>query len=405
MIEVFQQVAAALKMDPTKVAEVNDGYMGHDMAYVKEHYGVEGGFDVSRDSLKEILAKGKQAIGWDEKWHLPGTKILPNGNYHGLGVLWMNSWTHTPGQTVMGVRMHQDGTVAVLGQSCDIGVNRDTTYSQVAASEIGVKYEDVFLAGADYSSFETKEPGGSAGMSATLPPLIRACQKLKQTILEYALAPRPGGFGSPARPPLFPDKKVEELNLKDGFVFEIAKPDNRFPVADVASANTQYLFAWDRNPSISSTGIPTAVMGRQCYLMEVEVNPDTGGVDVKDIVVVNDAGKIINFEAFEGQQYGGTYMGLGRCKQEQMIWDPQTGVRLTDNLINYPIAVMNDTAAIECYQVETGLGYGSYGSFGIGESGGACGCVLTRYAVHNAIGKWVDLKTTPEKILKALGKA
>ena len=97
-------------------------------------------------------------------------------------------------------------------------------------------------------------------------------------------------------------------------------------------------------------------------------------------------------------------MGIGRCNTEQIIWDPQEGVRLTDNLIDYRIALMNDCGPMDCYQVETGLSHGPYGATGIGESAGACVASLSRYAVHNAIGKWVDLKTTPEKILKALGK-
>jgi CO/xanthine dehydrogenase Mo-binding subunit len=97
-------------------------------------------------------------------------------------------------------------------------------------------------------------------------------------------------------------------------------------------------------------------------------------------------------------------MGIGRSNQEEVIWDPLEGVKLTDDLINYPIALMNDCEAMECYQIETGLNYCAYGASGIGESGGANVCNLTRYAVHNAIGKWVDLKTKPDKILKALGK-
>jgi CO/xanthine dehydrogenase Mo-binding subunit len=243
-------------------------------------------------------------------------------------------------------------------------------------------------------------------MLGTLPALIRASRALKQQILAFCALPRPGSFGGPSQPALFPDKKPEELDIKNGEIFEIAKPDKTIPVktlaATFAGSFPNMLFASDYPPAVTDS---MACMARQCYFIEIEVDTDTGGIDVKKLVVVNDAGKIINPEAYEGQQYGGTYMGLGRCKQEQIIWDPQSGVRLTDNLINYDIALMNDTESIECHQVETGLGYGPYGTYGIGESGGACACVLTRYAVHNAIGKWVDLKTTPEKILKALGKA
>jgi CO/xanthine dehydrogenase Mo-binding subunit len=402
MIEVFEQVAAALGMDPTEVAVINDGYYGDSMEYINEHVKAQQGFDPGRDSLKEILAIGKQAMDWDNKWHQPGTKKLPNGNYHGMSMLWMNSWTHTPRTGMIGLRMHHDGTCAILGQSADIGVNRDTTYALVVADELGLNYEDVYMSSWEYSGFETIEPGGSSGMSGTLPELVRACKKLKEIILGYALKERPGSWGAPAQPPLFPDKTIDDLDIQKGMIFERANPTNKQPVRLLASTFSDTMFAWDKNPAVS--GVKTYCMGRQCYFMEVEVDPDTGGIEVEKIVVVNDAGKVVNPESFEGQQFS-VYMGLGRCKQEQIIWDPVEGVRLTDNLLNYDIAVMDDCKAMEVHQIETGLGYSAYGGFGIGESAGACGCVLTRYAVHNAIGKWVDLKTTPDKILKALGKA
>ena len=139
--------------------------------------------------------------------------------------------------------------------------------------------------------------------------------------------------------------------------------------------------------------------------MEVEVDPDTGKCHVKRVVVVNDVGRIISPETCNGQQYGGTYMGIGRGNTEAVYYDPQTGLKLNDNLIGYPIALINDCSGeIDCHLVETGLGYGPYGSYGIGENAGAIAPWLTGSAIYNAIGKWVDFPTTPDKVLKALGK-
>ena len=74
---VFDHVAAELGMDPIEVALKNDGCHGHDTSYL-EQYKHEHGFP-DRDSLKECIEVGKNAIDWDEKWHLPGTRKLPNG--------------------------------------------------------------------------------------------------------------------------------------------------------------------------------------------------------------------------------------------------------------------------------------------------------------------------------------
>ncbi len=145
---------------------------------------------------------------------------------------------------------------------------------------------------------------------------------------------------------------------------------------------------------------------RQAHFCEVEVDPETGEVDVTKVVNVNDVGKAISPEAVEGQQYGGTYMGVGRNRSEEYIWDKPTGVLLNGNLIDYKFSTIGDVGSIETIIVETGMGYGPYGSIGVGEDTGTVTSYLLEGAVYNAIGKWVDDgPITPDKVLKALGKA
>lgn len=133
---------------------------------------------------------------------------------------------------------------------------------------------------------------------------------------------------------------------------------------------------------------------------------ETGEVEVTKVVNVNDVGKAFSPEAVEGQQYGGTYMGIGRNKMEEYIWDPKTGVLLNGNLLDYKFAAMNDIGPVDTQIVETGMGYGPYGSVGIGEVVATVTTYLLGSAVFNAIGKWInDDPITPDKVLTALGKA
>lgn len=426
LVEVFNRVADALGMDPTEVALINDGSLGHDMAWITENIKKRQGFDASRDSLKECLAVGKQAIGWSSNWHKPGTKKLDNGCYHGIGFVWSNTWYHRPNDSTepddlknrlpwgpLGLAVEASGQVLVLGHNVEMGVNRDTTYAAILADEIGMKLDDVAFKFTNEPTeqrtpFEFHSHGDSRGMTTNSTMLGRLGRKAKEMILSFAVQPRlvAGGWGvTPGNyPPLFPDKRPEELDIKDSMVFEIANPTNKFPVADIAAVFNTKMFIWDMAPDIDSS-VETFSMGRQCHFMEVEVDPDTGKVKVNKLVMVNDAGKLISPETYAGQQYGGAYMGFGRSTFEEVIFDPSDGVRLNDDLINYPVPVMNDIEGpIECHQIETGLGYAAYGMFGVGENIGACVANLSRYAVHNAIGKWVDLCTSPKKILEALGK-
>ena len=82
-----------------------------------------------------------------------------------------------------------------------------------------------------------------------------------------------------------------------------------------------------------------------------------------------------------------------------------TTIKLNDNFITYPIALMNDYGPIDCHIVETGMGYGGYGVVGIGENIGAIMTSCTNEAIYNAIGEYIDhFPTTPDRVLRAMGK-
>ena len=139
--------------------------------------------------------------------------------------------------------------------------------------------------------------------------------------------------------------------------------------------------------------------------MEVEVDTETGEILVTKVVNVNDVGKVINWEACEGQQYGGTYMGVGRGLFEEVVHDPITGVMLNGNLLDYKFCTMKDVGPIETKLVETKMGYGPYGVVGIGEDIATVVPALLGPAVYNALGVWIDdFPITPARVLKALNR-
>jgi CO/xanthine dehydrogenase Mo-binding subunit len=394
---VFDHVAGELGIDPTKIALINDGCDGKDMAWITENVKKTQGFDPSRDSLKEVLEAGKKAIDWDRKWHLPGAKKLPNGKYHGLGCMWVEAWTHYWGSSEkIGLVMLRDGTINILARGCENGTHRPSTYTQIVASETGLRYEDVNWKNSDDPGFDVAGLGSSSGLLRNSPPLVRASRKLKKTILECAVKPRVGILG-----PLFPGQTAEQLDLRDSQIFEKANPANKKPVASVAAYFPNELFAWDTSAINTEKKY---IMGRQAYFVEVEVDPDTGVTEIKKVVVSRDCGRVFNPDSCDQQLYG-VYQGLGRSATEVVYRDPRTGVKLNDNLIDYPQLTMNDIESVDIEKIETGLGYGPYGMIGLGESASCCTMTITGPAIYNAIGKYVDsFPTTPDKVLRALGK-
>jgi len=419
-IHVFNHVAAELEMDPIQLALKNDGAEGEDIVKL-EDFKRKHGFPL-RDSLRECVEAGKKAIGWDEKWHAPGAHKLPNGKMHGMSFIWDHEWDDNRGAGAAGLMIQQDGSVSIIALRSDVGVNAESTYCQIVAEELGMRPEDVFLRQQDDVHLPLMTPDGSCNLTTNGYVMKKVAKRAKKKLLE--LATTTVHMIERDVPPAFPDMNPEDLDIKDSIIYVKKDPSIKKTVAEVvkdvkgsfmqkheygAIQNTThepiYAWAWHRQGRLGKEPGRQRLC-RQAHFCEVEVDPETGEVEVTKVVNVNDVGKAMSPETVEGQQYGGTYMGIGRNRSEEYIWDPKTGVLLNGNLVDYKFASMRDVGPIETVIVETSLGLGPYGSVGIGEDVATDTTNLLQGAVYNAIGKWVDDgPITPKKVLEALGKA
>jgi CO/xanthine dehydrogenase Mo-binding subunit len=421
----FNHIAAALQMDPIEVAFKNDGADGHDMAWLNERK-AEMGFAV-RDSLRECVEKGKAAIQWDKNWHLPGARQLSNGRMHGIAFTWTHEWEDSSGTSEMAIRVERnDGKATILSQRADVGVNAETAYCQIAADELGFRVEDVFYRPMENPGFVAMTPDSSTNLCINGFATRHAARRLKQKILEVATSPtaRTQRGSLPAR---FPGHKPDDLDIKDSVVYVKADPSIRMAMSELVGPDgvegpltntpemghgsprsdfTEPIFAYGFHVQQGAYADVRLRLCRQAHFMEVEVDTESGEVIVTKVVNVNDVGKVISWEGAEGQQYGGTYMGVGRGRSEEVIYDPVTGVMLNGNLIDYKIATILDVGKVDPILVETGMGYGPYGAIGIGEDVATVVPALVGPAVHNAIGVLVDdFPITPARVIEALEKA
>ena len=196
--------------------------------------------------------------------------------------------------------------------------------------------------------------------------------------------------------------KSEEMDIVDGRIFVRANPDQSQTVKEV-------LFQGDLVPIVitksklanaQKTGVPYFA-----NFAEVEVDTDTGKVDVLHLVVINDCGTVMFASGAEAQQVGGQVMGLGETLTEEIIYDEITGVPLNFNFIDYKIPTMADMPEIDPILLEIWKGAGEYGACGIGEGTLTCTPRAIMNAIYNAIGVRInDIPIKPEKILRALGK-
>ncbi|MBR6332209.1 MAG: molybdopterin-dependent oxidoreductase [Dehalococcoidales bacterium] len=406
---VNSEVAHKFGLDPIDVAIKNNGYEGEDVDHLYK-IAAEHGLPTT-DSLKACIATGKKAFKWDEKLHADGAKKLPNGRYHGIGFVWDHAWNDNVNTITVGLALNQDGSVNIIGQRDDLGTNDRTSYSQLAAECIGIPYEMVNYRCTDtYLPMQLKNPGGSMGIISQSRGIMRAAKKLRAEIFAKAESLK-----------VLNGIKADEMDLKEGYVFEAKNPSNRIHISEVAATCLPYaaqpwgvsckgaIMVYDTNVTKRKWGYPDGGtrprFARQCHFLEIEVDPDTGEIFMGDLVTVNDVGVVISPKSCKGQGYGGAMQGLGRAYSEEYIYDKTYGVLLNPDLQEYKIVTMLDFENAESYLEESHNCGGEWGCGGIGEDVATLiPCILTD-AVRNALGVSItEQPITPDKILKALGK-
>jgi CO/xanthine dehydrogenase Mo-binding subunit len=364
-------------------------------------------------SFEACVAEGRKLMNWN--WHATGAKKLPDGRMHGAGFRYQLCPRHA-GMSYNSKLELRDGKVHMGTQGCCTGIFAVEGNAMVVAEELGLKYEDVSI------DFDYKEPfapvgGGSDGTTASAWVTKECANILKKRILEAAVEnannpPAQGGFGmgrmggrggGGEAPNPFKGLKAEDLDMKDGNVLIKSDPSKGLPLA--RAVGQAHLFAtYSGKPPAALWG----TMGQKLDTMniamcEVAVDTETGLVEIIRFGVVADPGKVIRLTSLEGQIHQVMNFSAGCQLQEDFFYDKQTGVKLNANMFEYKKVSMLDMPPVDMKMLETHAGNAAYGANGISHS--LANTHLVICAIQNAIGEWVDPPATPDKVLKALGKA
>ena len=203
---------------------------------------------------------------------------------------------------------------------------------------------------------------------------------------------------------------ADELDMKKGRVFVKANPEKGMMIEEYFSAIELH----EEASLVPPTEFVSRDLTREddgCAYMgafvEVEVDTETGEVEILKMFIVSDGGTIIYPAGAEGQLAGGQCMGLGEALYEKMIYDEKTGIPLNFNFIDYKFPTMADWPDIDPIPMEVYKGKtGEFGASGIGEGAPSCTPGAISNAIYNAIGVRVDgTAISPRDVLKALGKA
>ena len=149
------------------------------------------------------------------------------------------------------------------------------------------------------------------------------------------------------------------------------------------------------------TGIHTGA----AHATVVAVDPETGGVEILDYVVVEDAGTLVNPMIVDGQIFGGTAQGIGSALFEEMAFDKQ-GQPLASTLADYLLPGSTDVPNIRVLHMQTPSPYTEFGIKGVGEGGAIGPGAAIANAVNDALKSYhveiCEIPITPRKILNAL---
>jgi carbon-monoxide dehydrogenase large subunit len=139
-----------------------------------------------------------------------------------------------------------------------------------------------------------------------------------------------------------------------------------------------------------------------CYIAEVEVDPQTGVVDLLDWVAVDDFGTILNPMIVDGQVHGGIAQGVGQALYENCVYDKESGQLLTGSYMDYCMPRADNLPQIRLETTNIPCPHNPIGAKGCGEAGAIASPAAAINAVVNAIGVDIDMPATPEKIWRAL---
>jgi CO/xanthine dehydrogenase Mo-binding subunit len=261
----------------------------------------------------------------------------------------------------------------------------------VVAEEMGAKWEDVII---DYDNKAAFTPvGGSDGTTASAWVMKEACKLCKQRVLERAA-------------PIL-KAKPEELDTRDSTIYVKSDPSRNLPFSRLQSPTDDTWGAIgaiaNGRPPQSAWALRTKLDTMNMQLCEVAVDTETGEVEVLRHVVAADPGKILRRTSLESQIHQVMMFTDGSQLSEEIVWDKATGVRLSSNMWDYKKPTILDIAPTEMDLLETRAGNAAYGANGISHSLANTHIIIC--AIQNAIGRWVDPPATPDKVLRALGRA
>jgi CO/xanthine dehydrogenase Mo-binding subunit len=383
----MDEIAKRLGMDPVEIRMKNIFVEG-DISYWGEQLHAVG--------LKETLTKATEAIGWGKKPQSvkPGVKI-------GKGFACIQKPTRSPTTSNAGVLVNAKGEVTVLAGTVEIGQGCNTILSQVAAEELKVPIENVFMHPLDTDVIPYDASTTSSRSTYHMGNAVRRAAIDARKQIAEAAAP-------------ILEAPVEDLGFFDGKVFFKDQPQMALPIGEIirrklgadgsvrGDGSYTYEIGKDLDLETGHSDHASAFYMYATQAAEVMVDEESGRVRLLRMSAAHDVGKAINPLNCVAQIEGGLAMGIGSALHEEMVVD-DTGKVRNPSFLDYHLVTSLDVPEMISIVVECSEPEGPYGAKGLGEPGLAPTPAAIGNAVADALGVRVyDLPLKPENVYWAI---
>ncbi len=399
---IIDRYAAEIGMDPAEVRRKNlippfeDGHeVATSVIYDSGNY--EAGLDralelVGYDDFRKEQAAAREEgryLGIGLSTYVEICGMAPSAVAYTLGAragVWESAL----------VRVHPTGKVTVFSGSSGHGQGHHTTFAQLAASELGVPVEDVEVIQGDTDkvqmgtgTFGSRSAvcGGNA-IHMSVEKIQDKAKRIAANLLEAA---------------------PEDIVNEDGQYFVQGAPANAKTFQEVALAAYWY----ESLPEGTEPGLEAvSIFDPQnftwpfgTHIAVVEVDGDTGEVELQKYVALDDVGNVINPMIVEGMVHGGVAQGVGQALQEEAIYD-SSGQLLTGSMMDYALPTAEDIPSIITDRTVTPSPTNPLGVKGAGETGTIAASPAVMNAVIDALSpfgvKHMNMPAKPEKVWRAM---
>ena len=321
-----------------------------------------------------------------------------NGKQRGLGLSYYLEATGGDPTERAEIRFADDGFVDVYVGTQSAGQGHETAYVMLTADKLGIDGDKIRIRQGDT---DTIPVGGGTGGARSLYSEGQAIYAATASVIEKGKQAASEALeAAPA-----------DIVFEDGR-FSIVGTDRSLDIIELAATQRQKAQAGQQVTTLDAAeiaNIDNHTFPNGCHMAEVEVDQETGHIEIARYVVCDDVGKAVNPLIVRGQVHGGVAQGIGQAVFERTAYDGSSGQLLSGSFMDYALPRAGDLPDVEVEFIEVPCETNPLGVKGAGEAGAVGSPPAVMNAIVDALRmvgvSQIDMPATPERVWRALTTA